>query len=130
VIKDLTVLVCGGRDYANNGKVVDTLCEIHGKERRILAIVQGGATGADKLASDWARLAEVIDIRVPAQWSTHGRGAGPKRNAFMLRQYKPDMVVAFPGGDGTADMIAKAVGDGLFGNERPDGVVILSRRGT
>ena len=38
--------------------------------------------------------------------------AGPKRNQQMLDEAKPDMVVAFPGGKGTAHMrqIAKAAG--------------------
>jgi hypothetical protein len=47
-------------------------------------------------------------IEVPAEWETHGRKAGPIRNARML-EHQPQLVVAFPGGGrGTADMIAKA----------------------
>ena len=36
-----------------------------------------------------------------------GHCGGPKRNQMMLDQ-KPDIVLAFPGGRGTADMIARA----------------------
>jgi hypothetical protein len=44
----------------------------------------------------------------PAQWDRYGEAAGPIRNAWMLEFGKPDLVVAFPGGRGTADMISKA----------------------
>jgi hypothetical protein len=48
-----------------------------------------------------------IDVYV-AQWKKHGRAAGPIRNQRMLDEGKPDLVVAFPGGRGTADMIRRA----------------------
>ena len=35
----------------------------------------------------------------------HGNAAGPIRNQRMLDHGKPDIVVAFPGGSGTADMV-------------------------
>jgi len=48
----------------------------------------------------------------PAEWDKFGRRAGPLRNEQMLREGKPDVVVAFPGGRGTAHMvrIAKEAG--------------------
>jgi hypothetical protein len=39
-----------------------------------------------------------------AEWETLGRKAGPIRNERMLTEGKPDLVVAFPGGRGTAHM--------------------------
>jgi hypothetical protein len=51
-------------------------------------------------------------IEVPAEWETHGRKAGPIRNARML-EHKPDLVVAFPGGKGTANCVAQARGMGV-----------------
>ena len=44
----------------------------------------------------------------PADWKQYGRGAGPIRNREMLQYSEPDIVVAFPGGAGTADMIRAA----------------------
>lgn len=41
------------------------------------------------------------------------RSAGPKRNQRMLDKGKPDLVLAFPGGDGTADMVRKAKSAGV-----------------
>ena len=40
------------------------------------------------------------------------RGAGPVRNARMLVE-KPDLVIAFPGGPGTADMVRRARAAGV-----------------
>lgn len=43
-----------------------------------------------------------------ADWSKYGKAAGPMRNQKMLDEYKPDLVVALPGGRGTADMVSRA----------------------
>jgi hypothetical protein len=48
-----------------------------------------------------------------ADWESHGRAAGPIRNAKMLIEGKPDYVIAFPGGYGTLDMKKKAIKAGL-----------------
>jgi hypothetical protein len=37
----------------------------------------------------------------------HGRAAGPIRNQAILDEGKPDLVVAFPGGRGTTDMVSR-----------------------
>ena len=39
---------------------------------------------------------------------TYGKAAGPIRNQQMLDEGKPDVVIAFPGASGTADMINRA----------------------
>ena len=41
-------------------------------------------------------------------WKKYGKKAGPLRNQQMLEEGKPDLVVAFPGGNGTADMVRRA----------------------
>ena len=41
-------------------------------------------------------------------WEKHGRAAGPIRNKLMLDEGRPDLVVAFPGGRGTANMVKQA----------------------
>jgi hypothetical protein len=41
-------------------------------------------------------------------WKTHGKAGGPIRNQMMLDDYKPQVVIAFPGGSGTADMVRRA----------------------
>jgi hypothetical protein len=70
-------------------------------------VAQGGARGADALAGQWAQDRGVSQKRIPAEWIKHGRAAGHIRNAYMLLE-KPDLVIAFPGGTGTADMVRQA----------------------
>lgn len=101
------VLVCGGRNFNDTQFVSRTLSRIHAAEP-IERIIHGGASGADRLAGMWAALRAVpVDV-FPAEWAKHGRAAGPIRNETMLRVGKPDLIVAFPGGWGTADMVRRA----------------------
>lgn len=115
-----TVLVCGGRDFGARGlngwaeerflnRVLD---ELHEKEP-IGLLVHGGADGADTLAGEWAA-ARGVDLTVYyANWTGHAAGAGPRRNARMLAHARPDLVVAFRGGKGTADCVRQARAAGV-----------------
>jgi hypothetical protein len=115
----VTVLVCGGRNYNDKQKLYSVLDQMHDVGgppyyMEITEIVNGAATGADKLSSDWARDRKkhngtAIRLReCPADWNTYGISAGPIRNDHMLKTYKPEVVVAFPGGVGTHNMVSKA----------------------
>ena len=109
----MRVLVTGGRDYRGRWVVFDVLDALHrGPEGPITVIVSGGARGADSLGEDWAATRGVRVEVHPARWDLHGRRAGPIRNAEML-DTRPDVVVAFPGGRGTADCVAGAERRGL-----------------
>jgi predicted Rossmann-fold nucleotide-binding protein len=110
----MRVLVCGGRDYDDVKAVygeLDALAREHGW----LTVIEGGAKGADRLARTWARTrgpssfdCSIDVVTFNANWREHGRAAGPIRNAQMLRDGMPDLVLAFPGGCGTLDMVEKA----------------------
>ena len=71
-------------------------------------IIHGDANGADRLASQWAVDNGLKVEPYPADWAKQGRAAGPIRNKRMLEEGKPDLVVAFPGGRGTANMTKQA----------------------
>ena len=103
----MIVLVCGGRNYSNQGAIFRELSRIH-DNTPINAVVQGGASGADKLGKQWASLIGAQVITFDANWDFHGRAAGPIRNANMLKFMNIDLVVACPGGRGTASMVQKA----------------------
>jgi hypothetical protein len=107
VAPPLRVLVCGGRDYGDHEALFAALDAIHASIP-IEVIIHGGAPGADYLASFWAAARAVNERRFPADWPRFGRAAGPIRNAHMLREARPDLVVAAPGGRGTADMVRQA----------------------
>lgn len=104
--KPLRLLVCGGRDFEDFPAVCRALDPLRASPG-IDMLVHGNARGADMLAEWWARAAGVRSFPVPAQWAKHGKRAGPIRNQQMLGM-GIDLVVAFPGGRGTADMVKRA----------------------
>jgi hypothetical protein len=102
----MRVLVCGGRTYNDKDYLYQILDHLH-TQVPITQIINGGAHGADTLAHIWAFDNNIPSTSYPADWEIHGRAAGPIRNAQMLK-LQPDLVVAFPGGPGTANMIKQA----------------------
>lgn len=110
------VLVCGGREYSNREMVKSVLDCVHAAEP-VSVLIEGGARGADRLAREWAIGAGVPVETYEADWDRHDKAAGPIRNSTMLSAGKPDLVVAFPGNAGTADMTSKA---------RRQGVTVIS----
>jgi hypothetical protein len=108
----MRILVCGGRDFSNRGLLWGTLDAMHAKEP-ITLVVNGAAPGADKMSTMWAAAKDNVAIHEhPARWTLHGKAAGPIRNSHMLTE-NVDVVVAFPGGYGTADMVRKARAKGV-----------------
>jgi hypothetical protein len=133
------VLVCGGRDYQNYRLLRQVLDEFH-QRRFIELLVHGNAgrdervqttyplsfafaplyqrlwEGADRLAEEWAIYNRVPFWPYPVSridWEELGKRAGPVRNQRMLDERSPDVCIAFPGNDGTADMVRRARKRGL-----------------
>ena len=102
----MRVLARGGREFANRQMLSEALNRLH-QERDITLIISGGARGADTMAEWWAKAEGVPCDVYQADWVGLGRKAGPIRNQHMLDVGKPDLVVAFPGGRGTADMVRR-----------------------
>lgn len=125
----MKVLVCGGRDYADKAKVFEVLDYIHQNRGAVKLVIHGAASGADKLGEEWAKARGIEPDPYPALWDwldapgavikrtrtgkPYNALAGPQRNTKMLTHGKPDCVVAFPGGDGTANMIEQARNSGI-----------------
>jgi len=105
------VLVCGGRHYPDRAAVFRRLDAL-AAEHTVLWIIEGGASGADRWAREWRHDRLHPGTTYKAAWAL-GRGAGPQRNRRMLDHGRPDLVLAFPGGDGTANMIAQADAAGV-----------------
>lgn len=98
------VLVTGGRNF-HNAQCID---EVLRAEAPTCVIHGACPTGADYLADAWGK-ANGIEVKAyPAEWTRYGLSAGPRRNRSMLHTEQPDIVIAFPGGRGTADMISAA----------------------
>jgi hypothetical protein len=109
----MKILVTGGRGYRDRARVFAELDRIHAKEP-IRVLIHGAGGGLDLLGEQWAKAREVAYRGYPAEWNKHGAPAGPRRNERMLcLEHDPpesriDLVVAFPGGKGTADMVRRA----------------------
>lgn len=96
--------------------------------RSVSEVIHGGARGADRFAKEWAFANKVKATEFPAKWEdlevpdavikTRRDGkqynvlAGFMRNQAMVDS-KPDLVVAFPGGAGTADAVRRAKEAGI-----------------
>ncbi len=103
----MKAIVCGGRKFSDWPLLDKSLSAMHA-ETPFDRIATGAAPGADTLADSWARSRGVRVERYYALWKTHGHAAGPIRNQKMLDDEQPDVVISFPGGRGTADMVARA----------------------
>lgn len=105
------VIVAGSRTFYDYEFLKARLDRILSHITEPIEIVSGGARGADHLGE---RYAEERGYRVklfPAQWSKHGRKAGPIRNEEMAKYVAPNGgLIAFWDGisRGTKHMIDTA----------------------
>lgn len=120
----MRVLVCGGRDYDDRDHIWNTLTDLDAERGPFTIVIHGCATGADNEAMLWAQAmpgrkhapfrAAWSDLtqpnaRIKVRWdgSRYDAMAGFRRNQRMIDEGKPDLGIAFPGGKGTADMVAR-----------------------
>jgi hypothetical protein len=114
----MRVLVTGGRTFADRAWLWAGLDLLHRDLMPITEIIEGGAPGADCFAAEWSRSRLGKEpTTVDAEWEKYsGRPgknpAGAIRNAKMA-DMRPDVVLACPGRNGTANMIETARVRGL-----------------
>ena len=114
----MRVLVCGGRDFEPEYRLVAALSVLHG-QYNFSVLIEGDARGADRMAGAWADDNGVQKETYQADWKRFGRGAGYVRNRQMLDEGRPELVIAFPGGRGTRMMIELAKEAGINVIELP-----------
>jgi len=85
------LLVTGSRNWSDVASVEREIVRAGAP----LTVIHGDASGADRLAADFATSIMHEVIPFPANWSADGRAAGPIRNARMLRDGRPDRGLAF-----------------------------------
>jgi len=78
------------------------------QRHEITEVVSGCATGVDSIGERWARANGIPIRRFPADWSQHGKAAGPIRNRQMAEY--ADALIAFwdRKSKGTKNMIETA----------------------
>jgi SLOG family YspA-like protein len=106
----MKVLVTGSRDWSAQWVIRERL-----KEAQPTTVVEGGQTGADRIAREIATADGVDVVTYWANWKRHGKAAGPIRNQKMLLRERPDLVLAFPlpSSRGTWDMVKQAKAAGI-----------------
>ncbi len=106
----MKLIVAGSRSLRLDAGLIKMLIEHN--DIKITEIVSGKANGIDKCGELVAKVFNYELKKFPADWETHGKAAGILRNMKMLKEGKPDMVIAFPGGRGTENMkfIAREAG--------------------
>lgn len=98
------VIVTGGRNYNDFAMIDDVLTFLKPD-----LLIQGGATGADESARDWAKANNVECKTYEADWNKYNKSAGPIRNGLMLENHPEAIIVAFLGGKGTANCVDQAL---------------------
>lgn len=103
----MRVLFCGDRNWTAYKVIADVMADLNPD-----VVIEGEARGADLMASDAAEYFGIPVVRFPADWEKYGRAAGPIRNTQMLKEGKPDIVVAFHNNikdsKGTLNMVNQA----------------------
>lgn len=115
--KPSRILVCGGREFNDRFCLFNEMNKLVRYFARRFAIIQGGAPGADFLAGEWAKGRGTPNIEVKANWDYYGKSAGTIRNEWMADFCMPELCIHFPGGTGTARMVAycKSLGIPTYG---------------
>ena len=104
------LIICGGRDYNLSDDDLKFLDGIH-EDFPVIEVVSGGCAGADKGGERWARANGIAVKQFLPDWVAEGKKAGPLRNQEMAEY--ADGCIAFPGGNGTQDMLKRAREAGL-----------------
>jgi hypothetical protein len=119
--RSLVIAAGGGRDLVWPHQRVATELLARSGGRLVHLLLHGGARGADAAIGRAAHQLGWSSLVMPAQWRLHGRAAGPIRNRELLQQaiaravahtspgsIASVLVVAFPGGAGTASLVQQA----------------------
>lgn len=106
----MRVIIAGSRDITDIS-LVERAVKESGFD--ITTVLSGAARGVDRLAIAWAVHNNIPCEEFPANWSTHGKSAGFRRNAEMSE--KADALIAVWDGisNGTGHMIGTAKSKGL-----------------
>ncbi|KQN63869.1 MULTISPECIES: DUF2493 domain-containing protein [Rahnella] len=115
----MRVLICAGRFYADI-HTVERVLELYAHSQHIRVLIHGGHQSLGAMIERWARDADVHVVRYPANWALHGKYAEIRRNLFMIEDSRPDIILAFSGGEDTAECIKLARQAGIKVMEMDD----------
>jgi hypothetical protein len=90
------IVVTGGLDFNDHRLIWAKLDQVHRKHPDMVLVHGRSPTGAEKIASLWAKSRNVPQIGFAPDWSQYGRAAPFRRNDQML-EIVPKGVMHFPG---------------------------------
>lgn len=106
----MIAIIAGGRDY-RLGKYERTFLDELLAQYHFTHVIHGDQQGADRGGAFWAKRRGLKVTPYPANWARFKKKAGPLRNEKMASI--ANLLIAFPGGHGTNDMIDRAYAHGL-----------------
>jgi len=117
----MRVIICGSRatEFLLPCSTEATWLDQLNAQYQFSEVITGGQYGIDTCAKEWAFTRGIDVVVFYANWRKYARSAGPLRNktmlAYLIRspRVEPVMVIAFPGGKGTASMCELARGAGV-----------------
>jgi DNA primase catalytic core len=106
----MKTIIAGSRDAVSYAVL---LSAIKKSGFDITEVVSGGAKGADALGERWAADNNIPIKKMPADWSSYGKGAGIKRNGemadYVVKSGTPALIALWDGhSHGTKNMIELA----------------------
>ena len=113
-MEEFRVIIAGGREVTGDtaDELVSSAIFESGWQDEITEVIHGDAHGIDKAAQRVCQGKWPI-VRMPADWDSYGKSAGPRRNREMAE--RADALIAVWDGmsRGTANMIQTAKQRGL-----------------
>ncbi|MEW5424829.1 SLOG family protein [Amorphus sp. 3PC139-8] len=114
-----SVVVCGGEE-ADKDMIERALSAARLRELPIHEVIERGNFGTDEIAGEWAGI-NGVRTSVQPDWERHGKAAGPKCVAHVLKKLEARRqqagvevaVIAFPGGRESELMIEQAFRVGI-----------------
>ncbi len=104
----MKLIIAGSRSFTDYELLSEKAAKVNNFEE-ITEVVCGGAKGADILGKKWADENEIPVKLMPANWSKHGKAAGPIRNREMA-EYADALLVFWDGeSPGTKNMITTMI---------------------
>lgn len=91
----MKLIIAGSRHLDIPQEMIDWC--VRKLELEVIEVVCGKANGIDTIGEQWAKTTFVPVIKYfPADWNTHGKSAGPKRNKQMA-EYADALLLIWDG---------------------------------
>lgn len=108
------ILVCGARDYNKPSyfrEQMDRLVKSHFADKFV--IIHGGHGGVNILAAQWAALGDYPTLEIRGNTPYYHSASERIQNQWLMDWGRPDLVLAFPGGRNTEDIVRHAKERGI-----------------